>query len=116
MLYNPKKEQYPYVLPNLEDWSLVKLTNDKEKFLKEVNDYTINYLLDIFSEDEISDEIARTIYLEKKRSKEEPWRVDPKSEKKFWDSISKSLIKKSLDKTEEEKKEVLNNNKQIFIK
>lgn len=116
MLYNPEKEQYPYVIPNLEDWPLVKLSKDKERFLAEVNDYTLNYLLDIFSEDEISDEIARTIYLEKKRSKEEPWRVDPKSEQKFWSSISKALIKKSLDKTEEEKKEVLTNNKKILTR
>ena len=114
MLYNPEKEQYPYVIPDLQDWPLVKLSNDKQNFLAEVNAYTIDYLLRIFSEEEISDEIARTIYLEKKRTKEEPWRVDPKTEKKFWGSISKSLIKKSLDKTEEERQGVLTNNKEIL--
>lgn len=116
MRYNPKKEQYPYVIPDLEEWPLVKLTKDKENFLKEVNDYTIDYLLKLVDdEDKISDEIARAIYLEKKRLKEEPWRVDnPKQEKKFWNSISKSLIRKSLDRDETESQAVLDNNKKLL--
>lgn len=116
MRYNPKKEQYPYVIPNLKDWPLVKLSEDKERFLKEVNDYTIDYLFKLAEdEDEISDEIARAIYLERKRLKEEPWRVDnPKKELKFWKSISKSLIRKSLDKDETERKAVIDNNKKLL--
>ncbi len=112
--YNPNKEQYPYIITELEDWPLVKLSKDKVNFLKQTNDYTIDSLLTMFSEDEISDEIARTIYLEKKRAKEEPWRVDPKSEKKFWDSISKDLVRKSLDRDEAESQEVLKNNIKIL--
>ena len=67
MRYNPKKEQYPYVIPNLKEWPLVKLTEDKQQFLKEVDDFTVEYFLKTMSEDEVSDEIARTIFLEKKR-------------------------------------------------
>lgn len=112
--YKPEKERYPYVDERLEDWPLAKLSADKENFLKEVNDYTIAYLLNKYDEDEMNDEIARTIFLEKKRTKEEPWRVDPKDEKKFWDRVSKSLIKKSLDRDEDEQQEVLANNQQLL--
>jgi glycerol-3-phosphate O-acyltransferase len=112
--YKPEKERYPYVDENLEDWPLAKLSADKDNFLKEVNDYTIAYLLNKYDEDEMNDEIARTIFLEKKRTKEEPWRVDPKDEKKFWAKVSKSLIKKSLDRNEDEQQEVLANNQQLL--
>lgn len=115
MRYNPKKEQYPYVISDLEKWPLTKLAKDKENFLKEVNDYTVEYFLKLLSGDEVSDEIARTIFLEKKRYKEDPWRVDnPKQDKKFWDKISKSLIRKSLDKDADEQKSVLKNNEKLL--
>lgn len=115
MRYNPKKEQYPYVITDLEQWPLTKLARDKENFLKEVDDYTVAYFLKTLSGDEISDEIARTIFLEKKRSKDEPWRVDnPKQDKKFWDKVSKSLIRKSLDKDADEQKSVLKNNEKLL--
>ena len=115
MRYNPKKEQYPYVISDLKKWPLVKLSEDKEAFLKEVDDYTVAYFLKTLSGDEVSDEIASTIFLEKKRYKEEPWRVDnPKQDKKFWDRVSKSLIRKSLDKEEAEQKSVLKNNENLL--
>jgi glycerol-3-phosphate O-acyltransferase len=109
--YNPIKEQYPYVLPDLEDWPIVQLTAEKDAFLKQVNQHVIDYFLNNYSEDDITDEIARTIYLERKRSKEEPWRVDPKSERKFWNGISKLLVKRSLDKDDDESQAVLENNR-----
>ena len=94
---------------------MVKLTEDKQQFLKEVDDFTVEYFLKTMSEDEVSDEIARTIFLEKKRYKEEPWRVDnPKQDAKFWSYVSKSLIRKSLDRSEDERKSVLNNNKKLL--
>ena len=115
MRYNPKKERYPYVIPDLKEWPLVKLTEDKQQFLEEVNDFTVDYFLKTLSEEEVSDEIARTIFLEKKRYKDEPWRVDnPKKDAKFWGKISKALIRKSLDRDEDERKSVLKNNKKLL--
>jgi glycerol-3-phosphate O-acyltransferase len=112
--YNPEKEQYPYIEEVLENWPLARLSADKDNFLKTVQSHTLEHLLEEFSEEELNDEIARTIFLEKKRLKEDPWRVDPKDEKKFWGKISKSLIKKSLDREATERQAVLDNNKQLL--
>ncbi len=112
--YNPKKERYPYVESDLNQWPLVKLTADRINFLKEVNEFAAAEVTRDLNSDEVSDEIARTIYLERKRAKEDPWRVDPKSERKFWSNITKELVKKSLDN--EENEEVTHNNSRILGK
>lgn len=44
------------------------------------------------------DLIVKTIYQERIRIKESPWKVDPPNERSFWNKISKQLIKKSLDR------------------
>lgn len=113
--YDPKKERYPYVEPNLENWPLAKLTKDKVNFLKEVNEYAAKEISRNSTIEEISEEIARTVYLERLRSKEDPWRVDdPKVERRFWGAIKKDLVEKSLDN--EADREVEANNQRLLSK
>lgn len=91
-----KKEQYPFVIPDLEDWPIAQLTKDKEAFIEQLTAFC-KERIHLLTNSEISAEIERTMYLEQKRMKEEPWRLDPASEKKFWKQIQKDLLKQPLD-------------------
>ena len=101
---------YPQVIENIEDWPIYKLHEDRAGFIAEIERFTLDRLMNN-SPDQISDIIAKTIYLERIRIKEEPWKVDPPNEKLFWKKIRKRLVNKSLDK---EEKEALSQNKEIL--
>ena len=96
-----KTKTYPQVIPNIKDWPINKLSNDREALTEEI----IAFTLERFMKDRnVSDTIAKTIYLELIRIKEEPWKVDPPNDRQYWKKIRKKLVAKSLDKEEEEAK------------
>ncbi len=88
---------YPAIFPELEQWPIYRLSEDREAFLKEINQFTLDRLMEK-SNEELNDLIAKTIYLERNRIKEEPWKVDPPNEDIFWKKIRKTLVGHSLDK------------------
>ena len=96
------KKQAPFsqVIQNIEDWPIYRLSEDREAFIKELDDFTLQRILRKPT-DEISDIIAKTIYLERIRIKEEPWKVDPPKERSFWRRIRKKLVRGSLDQEDE---------------
>ncbi len=97
------KKQAPFtqVIQNIDDWPIYKLSEDREAFIKELDDFTLQRILRKPT-DQISDIIAKMIYLERIRIKEEPWKVDPPNERSFWRRIRKKLVQGSLDKDETE--------------
>ncbi|MCB0637712.1 MAG: 1-acyl-sn-glycerol-3-phosphate acyltransferase, partial [Lewinella sp.] len=88
---------YPPVIPNIEDWPIYRLSEDRRRFVEEIEQFTLDRLTSQHPED-LSDLIAKTIYLERIRIKEEPWKVDPPKEKQFWKKISRRLVTRSLDR------------------
>lgn len=94
------KGPFPHVFPNIKDWKIHQLHADRSNFIEAINQEVFNRYKDK-SNEEISKLIAKTIYSERIRIKEEPWKVDPPNEKVFWGKISKKLI---LDQDDEESK------------
>lgn len=86
-----RKEQYPFVLPNLQEWPIVQLTRNKEAFIDTLVAFAKERIL-AAHQGRYEEVIERTMYLERKRIKEEPWRIDPASEKKYWKKVRKQLI------------------------
>ena len=103
---------YPQVIPNIEDWPIYKLHQNRDAIVKELEEFTLDRLMKKPT-NQLSDMIARAIYMERIRIKEEPWKVDPPDEKVFWKKIRKNLVKTSLDKDENEAREA---NEQILRK
>lgn len=97
---NPKTV-YPQVLPKLEDWPIYKLSEDRKKFVEEIDEHVLRRLTGQSAE-EVEDLLTRAIYQERIRVKEEPWKVDPPNEKQFWRRIRRQLIRRSLDQPREE--------------
>ena len=105
-----EKQIYNQVIPDIEDWPIYKLSEDRRRFVQEIIEETLDRFLKKPG-DQLSDIIAKTIYRERIRIKEEPWKVDPPNERQFWRRIRKRLIHRSLDRKEEE---AFKNNEEIL--
>ena len=90
---------YPPILPDINDWPIFKLSEDRKRFTEDLEHFTLDKM-EHFHKENLTDLLAETIYLEKIRIKEEPWKVDPPNERQFWSRIKKRLVKYSVDKDE----------------
>lgn len=107
-----KQKIYPQVFENMEDWPIYKLHQDRKAFVKEIEAHTLKRMMR-GSNKKITDNIAKTIYTERIRIKEEPWKVDPPNEAQFWKRIRSRLVRKSLDREENQAR---NENEKILQK
>ncbi len=112
---NPSVHRIHYqpIIPHIEDWPIARLFQDKQKIITEVTQGTYHELTKGKAERDIIDMIARTMYLERVRMAENPWKVDPKDEGKFWARIKKDLVKlehlsEPQDSSQEEVAKILN--------
>lgn len=96
---------YPRVIERIEDWPIYRLSKDRAEFIREIDEFTFRRLTSRHRKD-LADLIMKAMYQERIRIKEDPWKVDPPNERQFWNKISKKLIKKSLDRSDQEAKEV----------
>lgn len=88
---------YPRVIERIEEWPIFRLSKDRPAFIREIQEFTFQRLRSRHRKD-LSDVLVKTIYQERIRIKESPWKVDPPNERQFWNKVSKKLIKKSLDR------------------
>ena len=96
---------YPRVIENIEDWPTYRLSENRAEFIQDIEAYTFKRLNAESWQDKM-DLLVKTLYQERIRIKESPWKVDPPNERSFWNRISKRLIKKSLDRNDPEAQEV----------
>lgn len=96
---------YSRVIERIEDWPIYRLSKDRAEFLREIDEFTFQRLATKHKKD-LSDVLMKTIYQERIRIKEDPWKVDPPNDRSFWNRISRQLITKSLDRDNAEAREV----------
>jgi glycerol-3-phosphate O-acyltransferase len=94
---------YPRIIERMEDWPIFRLSKDRAAFIREIDEFAFNRIANRHRKD-LADILVKTIYQERIRIKESPWKVDPPNERQFWNRISKKLIKKSLDRNDPEAK------------
>lgn len=92
---------YPRIIERIEDWPIYRLSRDRTEFVHEIDEATFQRIVGKHRKD-LSDVLSKTIYQERIRIKEDPWKVDPPNDRSFWNRISKRLIKKSLDREDAE--------------
>lgn len=83
-------QPYPRLIEDLRQWPVYKLSEDREKFIKEIVAYT-NERLKILAPDQNS-LIEQVLFQERNRLRDNPWKVDTKKEKKFWRGVRKRLL------------------------
>jgi glycerol-3-phosphate O-acyltransferase len=92
---------YPHVIPNINGWPIYKLLSDRRNLIEEIEQYTFDRIKQLHPDD-LDDVVAKAIYMERIRVKEEPWKVDPPNERVFWKKMSKKLVGKTPQSGEEE--------------
>ncbi|GAB4412979.1 MAG: hypothetical protein OHK0039_19400 [Bacteroidia bacterium] len=86
---------YQPVIPEIADWPIALLANKKAAFVEEVVSETLATLISQREREgkPLVDLIERTMYLERIRMSEDPWKVDPPDEKRFWTDIRRKLVR-----------------------
>ena len=85
-----KIQLYPHITPELEDWPIYGLSLDRKSFIEQINKHTVAKLREK-QEGNYSDLLTKTIYQERVRMRDKPWRVDPPNELHFWKKIRKRV-------------------------
>jgi glycerol-3-phosphate O-acyltransferase len=97
---------YPHVYPEISDWPIYKLLSSRKSLVSEIQKYTFERIKVLHSND-LYEVIAKTIYLERIRVKEEPWKVDEPDEGAFWKKLGRKLAKSSINGVNEGSQEVI---------
>ena len=99
------RPRYKDILKRKKDWPIVNLSQNKKTFLDEVSQNVFTNLIQGDGRKTLHEELETTIYREKQRVINNPWRVDPKDDLTFWKRIQKKqlAIKESKDKITIEK-------------
>ncbi|RMG81315.1 MAG: glycerol acyltransferase [Bacteroidetes bacterium] len=101
-----RSKVWPHLIPEIKDWPIYKLHDHRDDLIREMDAYALARIEELYG-DKISDIIAKTIYLEQIRIKEEPWKVDPPNEQLFWKKLRKKLSRKGLDRDDAESRKAL---------
>lgn len=96
-------KKYDQIFPDIHDWPIYKLSEDRGNFIKEVDAFTQKRLTKKKTDD-VLNMIASTVYMERERIKVEPWKVDPPTDRVFWRKISSKLFNKAFEKEEKDAK------------
>ena len=86
----------PHVFPDIKDWPIHRMHQERRRFVEELENFTYDQLVEEYGDD-LGDLVAKALYTERIRMKEEPWRIDPPDERAFWGRVGKKLAKEGLD-------------------
>lgn len=85
------KVRYSEIIPKTREWPIVKLSKNRKKFVSDVAGEAIGNILERKKNTSLLDELETTVYKEKLRIRANPWRVDPKDESKYWNTIQRRV-------------------------
>jgi glycerol-3-phosphate O-acyltransferase len=83
---------YPPVMPDIRDWPIFKMAQDRENLIDVVVKRTEEELFEQLSKGNgLLRNIAEIYYQERVRMQENPWKVDPKDDPAFWKRVRNKL-------------------------
>ena len=88
-------EPFAAVYRKMSDWPIYKLSQDRRRFIAEIDDFTTERL--IKEHTKLYDLLVQTLYQERIRVKETPWKVDPPNERQFLDRIRTQLVQSETE-------------------
>ncbi|MBR9997948.1 MAG: 1-acyl-sn-glycerol-3-phosphate acyltransferase [Cyclobacteriaceae bacterium] len=84
---------YEPTLPGPENWPVVRLSRNRKEFIEEVIQESYHRIKQLRNTPEIlQEEIEITMFRERLRIKENPWKVDPDDEMLFWNGVKNTLV------------------------
>ena len=91
---NPQRnKKYKPILSGTSEWPVVRLSKNRKQFIEYVAQTTIENILEQNKQkDKLRELLETTLYQEKLRIKQNPWKVDPPDEAAFWSGIKNELV------------------------
>jgi glycerol-3-phosphate O-acyltransferase len=99
------KRKYDPILPGPREWPVVQLSRNRKEFLKEVIEEAYGRVKsNTRNKTALIEELETTLYKEKARIRQNPWKVDPDDEHQFWGKVKNELLEISQQKAKDEEK------------
>jgi glycerol-3-phosphate O-acyltransferase len=90
--YNNRQTFTP-ILPDHDEWPVVKLSNNRDAFINQVTEATYKHIKNLRpTASSLIQELETTRHLEKLRLQNEPWEIDPDDEVAFWKKVKGELM------------------------
>jgi len=98
-VHNPEGWLYDPIFPDPEAWPIYQLSQNREAFVKELIALSIANIREELgnSPNALRDELARTLYSERIRVTQTPWKADPIDEKEFWSTVKRDMVQIAAD-------------------
>lgn len=88
-----KRKRFEPILPGKRDWPVFQLSRNRKKFIEGVIKESTHQVKKITkNRNALIEEIELTLYKERLRIKQNPWKVDPEDELPFWENIKSQLV------------------------
>lgn len=102
-----RQRKYEPIIPDITQWPIYELSSHRYEFIHEVRESTIRKCLELMDDDQsLIEELARTVYQERIRLSEKPWKADPEDEKEYWGFVRSEMVKiSSLSENPTEQRE-----------
>lgn len=99
-----EKGYYPPIIPDIKAWPIHQLTLDKTVFEAQLVAQSVERMRQVTKDaNDLHQEMAKALYSERMRLKNEVWKVDNvKEEKAFWNKVNDILVNSSLQQTNQE--------------
>lgn len=94
-VHNEEGWLYDPVFPDTSTWPIVQLSENREAFIKELVELSIENIKEATGNNpsNLKDELARTLYTERIRLTQTPWKADAPDEKDFWSKVKKDMVR-----------------------
>ena len=87
------------------EWPVVKLAKNRKAFVAAVAESSVERILEITGDPQnLIEELELTLFLERNRMRQNPWKVDPEDEEEFWGKIKGQLVHLNQDDQHEAQK------------
>jgi glycerol-3-phosphate O-acyltransferase len=90
-VFKPQEYPLPYIIDDITQWPIAKLTSDSESFTAAVEKSVVDKVSKK-SNNNLKSELEKVLYQERIRLTQTPWKADPKDERQFWNNIKSKIV------------------------
>ena len=92
-VFNPQEYPLPYIIEDVSQWPIAKLTSDGEAFTAAVQKAVLDRVTaKLGNGGTLKSELEKVLYQERIRLTQTPWKADPKDERQFWNNIKSKIV------------------------
>ena len=93
-VFKPQEYPLPYIIEDINQWPIAKLTENEEAFTAAVQQAVIEKITNrLKSNTPLKNELEKVLYQERIRLTQSAWKADPKDERQFWNNIKSKIVR-----------------------